>query len=207
MGWSWPENYHVLMRPLISLGSLRKQHRNLNKTMWKQTPTMTVWGNNGSCMLISHVQSVSTVTWQRGGGGLGAGGTKELDVRGMKPASLPLLASSLGGGGKEPVRANQSPAGSVLNIKNQAIMNWWIDFVGQRAELPEFQQHKQQSVLNESLLEIYTDRLHKSSLWNDQKIAAQCLTLLDHYFITHYRTVPPRCYLFLAVSSNWSQMK
>lgn len=48
-------------------------------------------------MLISHVQSVSTVTWQRGGGGLGAGGTKELDVRGMKPASLPLLASSLGG--------------------------------------------------------------------------------------------------------------
>lgn len=73
-------------------------------------------------MLISHVQSVSTVTWQRGGGGLGAGGAKELDVRGMKPASLPLLASSLRGE-KEPVRANQSPAGSVLNIKNQAIMN------------------------------------------------------------------------------------
>lgn len=110
------------------------------------------------------------------------------------------------GGKKQPVRANQSPAGSVLNIKNQAIMNWWIDFVGQRAELPEFQQRKQQSVPNESLLEMYIDRLHKSSkssalsLWNDQKIAVQCLTLFDHYFIIHYRTVPPRCYLFLAVS-------
>ncbi len=44
-----------------------------------------------------HAQSVSAVTWQRGGGGLAAGGTEELDVRGMKPASLPLLASSLEG--------------------------------------------------------------------------------------------------------------
>ncbi len=60
---------------------------------------------------------MSTLTWQRRGGGLAAGGTEELDVRGMKPASLPLLASSLEG--KEPVRVNQSPAGSVLNSKSR----------------------------------------------------------------------------------------
>jgi len=60
-------------------------------------------------------------TWQRGGGGPAAGGAEELDVRGMKPASLPLLASSLPG--KEPVRNNQSSAGSLLRCRNG-----WIDF-------------------------------------------------------------------------------
>lgn len=40
---------------------------------------------------------MSPITWQRGGRGLGAGGAEELDVRGMEPASLPLLASSLEG--------------------------------------------------------------------------------------------------------------
>ncbi|TNN61608.1 hypothetical protein EYF80_028220 [Liparis tanakae] len=43
-------------------------------------------------------------TWQRGGGGPAAGGPEQLDVRGMKPASLPLLASSLPG--KEPLFGN-----------------------------------------------------------------------------------------------------
>lgn len=61
---------------------------------------------------------MSAITWQRGGGGLAAGGAQELDVRGMKPASLPLLASSLEG--EEPARVNQSPAGSVLNSKPRA---------------------------------------------------------------------------------------
>lgn len=59
------------------------------------------------------MQCSKCVTWQRGGGGLAAGGAEELDVRGMKPASLALLASSLEG--KEPVRVNQSLAGSLLN--------------------------------------------------------------------------------------------
>lgn len=44
-----------------------------------------------------HVQRVSAITWQRRGRGLAAGGTQEFDVRGMKPASLTLLAPSLGG--------------------------------------------------------------------------------------------------------------
>lgn len=35
------------------------------------------------------------VTWQRSRSGLAAGGTQEFDVRGMKPASLTLLTSSL----------------------------------------------------------------------------------------------------------------
>lgn len=64
-----------------------------------------------------YVQRVSVITWQRGGRGLAAGGAEELDVRGMKPASLPLLASSLEG--KEPVRVNQSHAGSLLNSKSK----------------------------------------------------------------------------------------
>lgn len=136
MGWSWPENYHVLMRPLISLGSLRKQHRNLNKTMWKQTPTMTVWGNHGSCMLISHVQSVSTVTWQRGGGGLGAGGTKELDVRGMKPASLPLLASSLRGGKKSQWEQINLQLAQFWILKMKRL---WIDELTLLGREPNFQ--------------------------------------------------------------------
>lgn len=35
------------------------------------------------------------ITWQRGGGRLGAGGAQQLHVSGMKPASLPLLSPSL----------------------------------------------------------------------------------------------------------------
>lgn len=59
------------------------------------------------------VHNVAAITWQRGGRGLAVGGTQELDVRGMKPASLPLLTSNLEG--KEPMRVNQSAAGSLLN--------------------------------------------------------------------------------------------
>lgn len=76
-----------------------------------------------------NVQSVSAVTWQRGGGGLAAGGAEEFDVRGMKPASLALLASSLEG--KEPVRVNQSLAGSLLNSASQDEFDGSISF-GQR---------------------------------------------------------------------------
>jgi len=47
---------------------------------------------SGCCL-----QSVSALTWQRGGRRLATGGTQELDMRGMKPASLPLFTPSLEG--------------------------------------------------------------------------------------------------------------
>lgn len=66
------------------------------------------------------VLSVCAITWQRGGRGLAAGGPEELDVRGMEPASLPLLPSSLEG--KE--RVNQSPAASPLDyLSRLELMN------------------------------------------------------------------------------------
>ena len=75
--------------------------------------------NMETCTLLNnHVKRVSAFTWQRGGGGLGAGGTQQLDVRGMKPASLPLLAPSLEGR-KKLVRRNRSPAASLLNSNSR----------------------------------------------------------------------------------------
>lgn len=60
------------------------------------------------------------ITWQRGGGRLGAGGAQELDVGGVKPASLTLLASSLDRREKERVRGNHILSGSLLNVKKPA---------------------------------------------------------------------------------------
>lgn len=91
-----------------------------------------------------NVQSVSAVTWQRGGGGLAAGGAEEFDVRGMKPASLALLASSLEG--KEPVRVNQSLAGSLLNSTSRDEFDGLISS-RQRAGTSESHQCEQQSAL------------------------------------------------------------
>lgn len=62
---------------------------------------------------------MAAVTWPGGGKGLAIGGTQELDVRGMKPASLPLLASNLEG--TEPVRVNRSAAGSLLNSNSSEV--------------------------------------------------------------------------------------
>lgn len=83
--------------------------------MWKQ-PKKIIY-HADVCQRACHAKSVSAITWQRRGGGFAAGWAEKFNVRGMKPASLPLLASSLEG--KEPVRVNQSSAGSVLNSKSR----------------------------------------------------------------------------------------
>lgn len=63
----------------------------------------------------------AVITWQGAGGRLGAGGAQELDVRGVKPASLTLLASSLDRREKDRVRGNQILSEySLLNIKKPA---------------------------------------------------------------------------------------
>lgn len=85
------------------------------------------------------IVDVSGITWQRGGGGLGAGGAEQLDVRGMKPASLPLLASSLRGGR----RAERIDLLLVeLGILSRG-MRRWID-----PNLQESGRHRQRSILN-----------------------------------------------------------
>lgn len=74
-----------------------------------------------NCLALQRLTGPSdlpvAITWQRGGGRLGAGGAQELDVRGVKPASLTLLASSLDRREKDRVRGNQILSGPLLNIK------------------------------------------------------------------------------------------
>lgn len=65
----------------------------------------------GDCSLV-FCGGTQRITWQRGRGRLGAGRTQQLHIRGMKPASLPLLSPSLDKVGR---KGNQTLSGYSIN--------------------------------------------------------------------------------------------